>query len=108
MRGYPAPVQNPDMEEECQLASNGLYVGDAKAFCIEIKDGNPALEAHIVAATCSGAVHQRWGVDGWGRFYSKMDTTMCMSLLRNPWRMISYQCNWKEKRPWQSFYFTAP
>ena len=32
MLGYPAPVQNPDMEEECQLASNGLYVGDETGY----------------------------------------------------------------------------
>ncbi|MCC8363636.1 S8 family serine peptidase [Lysobacter sp. A6] len=90
------------------LGNERLHVGDAKAFCVEIKDGNPALEAHIVAATCTGAVHQRWGVDGWGRFYSRMNTTLCMTLLPNPWRMVSYQCQDAGRHPLQSFYFTAP
>lgn len=30
--GYPTPVQNDDMEEECQLAFNGIYVGDAEGY----------------------------------------------------------------------------
>ena len=29
--GFPAPLQNDDMEVECQLASHGLYAGDASA-----------------------------------------------------------------------------
>ena len=29
MLGYPSPVQNDKMEEECQLASNGVYIGNA-------------------------------------------------------------------------------
>jgi len=28
--GYPTPVQNPDMEMECQLASNGVNVGSSE------------------------------------------------------------------------------
>lgn len=32
MLGYPAPVQGPDMELECQLASNGLYCGDETGY----------------------------------------------------------------------------
>jgi len=31
--GYPAPVQGDDMEEECQLASNGVYVGSPAGYC---------------------------------------------------------------------------
>lgn len=30
--GFPAPVQSDGMELECQLASNGVYVGDAKGY----------------------------------------------------------------------------
>lgn len=30
--GYPSPVQNADMEVECQLASSGVYVGDADGY----------------------------------------------------------------------------
>jgi len=84
-----------------------LYVGDAKAFCIEVKDGNPALEAHVVAAACTGATHQRWSVDGWGRFRSAMNNDMCMSLWQKPWRMVTYQCQ-STKKPSQAFLFTAP
>ena len=29
--GYPDPVQGDEMEQECQLASNGIYCGDASA-----------------------------------------------------------------------------
>lgn len=32
MLGYPSPVQNADMEKECQLASNGVYVGTAEGY----------------------------------------------------------------------------
>lgn len=32
MGGYPVPVQGDLMELECQLASNGIYVGDAKGY----------------------------------------------------------------------------
>lgn len=32
MLGYPSPVQNDDMEEECQLASNGVYVGNPEGY----------------------------------------------------------------------------
>ena len=40
--GLPSPVQNADMERECQLASNGVYVGDSEGY----KDPRvPALEA---------------------------------------------------------------
>jgi hypothetical protein len=40
--GYPSPVQNADMEEECQLASNGVYVGNPEGY----KDPRvPALKA---------------------------------------------------------------
>ncbi len=30
--GYPSPVQNDDMEAECQLASNGVYVGNPEGY----------------------------------------------------------------------------
>ncbi|HMJ92847.1 MAG TPA: YwqG family protein [Allosphingosinicella sp.] len=30
--GWPRPVQNDDMELECQLASNGVYCGDASGY----------------------------------------------------------------------------
>lgn len=30
--GYPSPVQGNDMDLECQLASNGLYCGDASGY----------------------------------------------------------------------------
>jgi uncharacterized protein YwqG len=30
--GYPSPVQGNDMDLECQLASNGLYLGDATGY----------------------------------------------------------------------------
>ena len=30
--GYPDPVQNPDMDLECQLASHGLYLGDPTGY----------------------------------------------------------------------------
>jgi len=30
--GFPTPVQNDDMEEECQLASNGIYVGNPEGY----------------------------------------------------------------------------
>lgn len=30
--GLPAPIQGDEMELECQLASNGLYVGDATGY----------------------------------------------------------------------------
>ncbi|MFA6286060.1 MAG: YwqG family protein [Opitutaceae bacterium] len=32
MLGYPAPVQNDDMELECQLASKGIYVGTSAGY----------------------------------------------------------------------------
>lgn len=32
LSGYPYPIQNDQMENECQLASNGLYCGDGKAY----------------------------------------------------------------------------
>lgn len=32
MLGYPSPIQNPDMELDCQLASNGLYCGDETGY----------------------------------------------------------------------------
>ncbi|MBL9213586.1 MAG: DUF1963 domain-containing protein [Opitutaceae bacterium] len=32
MLGYPSPVQNADMELECQLASNGIYVGNPEGY----------------------------------------------------------------------------
>jgi uncharacterized protein YwqG len=30
--GYPTPIQNPGMEEQCQLASNGIYVGNSDGY----------------------------------------------------------------------------
>jgi uncharacterized protein YwqG len=30
--GHPSPVQGNDMDLECQLASNGIYLGDAKGY----------------------------------------------------------------------------
>lgn len=33
--GYPSPIQNDEMERECQLASNGVYLGDAKGYASE-------------------------------------------------------------------------
>jgi uncharacterized protein YwqG len=30
--GFPDPVQNPEMDEECQLVTNGLYLGDATGY----------------------------------------------------------------------------
>ncbi|HEY5994070.1 MAG TPA: YwqG family protein [Gallionellaceae bacterium] len=30
--GYPNPIQNDTMEIECQLASNGLYLGDSSGY----------------------------------------------------------------------------
>jgi uncharacterized protein YwqG len=30
--GFADPVQNPDMDEECQLVTSGLYVGDAAGY----------------------------------------------------------------------------
>lgn len=40
--GYPSPVQNADMEEECQFAANGINVGTAEGY----KDPRvPALKA---------------------------------------------------------------
>jgi uncharacterized protein YwqG len=30
--GYPNPIQNPDMHIECQLVTNGIYLGDAKGY----------------------------------------------------------------------------
>ncbi len=30
--GYAQPIQGDDMEEECQLASNGLYCGDSSGY----------------------------------------------------------------------------
>lgn len=40
--GYPTPVQNADMEEECQFAANGINVGTAEGY----KDPRvPALKA---------------------------------------------------------------
>lgn len=30
--GHPTPVQNPDMELECELASNGIYVGNPEGY----------------------------------------------------------------------------
>jgi hypothetical protein len=42
MGGYPQPIQGDGMELECQLASNGIYVGDPSGY----KDPRaPALEA---------------------------------------------------------------
>lgn len=42
--GYPSPVQNADMETECQLASNGIYVGTAEGYqdprVAELKGGS--------------------------------------------------------------------
>jgi uncharacterized protein YwqG len=32
MGGYPDVIQNPDMDEECELASNGIYLGDGKGY----------------------------------------------------------------------------
>lgn len=32
MLGYPSPVQGDEMELECQLASNGIYVGDPDGY----------------------------------------------------------------------------
>ncbi|MCH6259121.1 DUF1963 domain-containing protein, partial [Puniceicoccaceae bacterium K14] len=32
MFGYCSPVQNAEMDVECQLASNGLYLGDATGY----------------------------------------------------------------------------
>jgi uncharacterized protein YwqG len=32
MLGYPSPVQGADMETECQLASNGVYVGSPEGY----------------------------------------------------------------------------
>jgi uncharacterized protein YwqG len=32
MLGFPSPVQNDDMELECQLASNGIYVGNPEGY----------------------------------------------------------------------------
>jgi len=32
MGGYPDVIQNPDMAEECELVSNGIYLGDAKGY----------------------------------------------------------------------------
>lgn len=32
LAGYPEPIQNPDMELECELASNGLYCGNETGF----------------------------------------------------------------------------
>jgi len=41
MLGFPSPVQGDDMELECQLASNGIYVGNAEGY----KDSRvPALK----------------------------------------------------------------
>lgn len=33
--GYPAPVQNDDMERDCQLVTNGLYLGTETAYGTE-------------------------------------------------------------------------
>lgn len=30
--GFPDPVQNPEMDEECQLVTHGLYCGDASGY----------------------------------------------------------------------------
>jgi len=43
--GYPAPVQGDDMELECQLASHGLYCGDASGY------RDPRAEALRAGAT---------------------------------------------------------
>jgi len=32
MGGYPDAIQDPDMAEECELVSNGVYLGDAKGY----------------------------------------------------------------------------
>lgn len=32
MMGYPSPVQNTGMELECQLASNGIYIGNPEGY----------------------------------------------------------------------------
>ena len=32
MGGYPYPIQNDNMEEECQLVSGGVYCGDSEGF----------------------------------------------------------------------------
>jgi len=43
MGSYPSAVQSADMETECQLASNGLYLGDATGYndprAAELKEG---------------------------------------------------------------------
>ena len=43
MGSYASAVQNADMEMECQLASNGLYVGDSTGYhdprAAELKEG---------------------------------------------------------------------
>lgn len=43
MGGYPDPIQNPEMDEECQLVTHGLYCGDATGYqdprAAELKKG---------------------------------------------------------------------
>ncbi|RYD63060.1 MAG: DUF1963 domain-containing protein [Verrucomicrobiaceae bacterium] len=45
MGSYPSAVQSADMELECQLASNGLYLGDSTGYndprVAELKAGAP-------------------------------------------------------------------
>lgn len=36
MSGYPSPIQNDDMEEQCQLASGGVYCGNADGYRSEL------------------------------------------------------------------------
>ena len=32
MGGYPEPIQSAEMDLECQLVTNGLYLGDARGY----------------------------------------------------------------------------
>ena len=43
--GFPCPIQNDDMELECQLASNGIYLGSGEGYTSDkakaLADGSP-------------------------------------------------------------------
>ena len=90
--GYPAPVQGNDMDLECQLASNGIYCGNAEGYnCAQAQELEPGKADWILLMQLDSDddTGMMWGDMGKLYFWIKKDDLKNASF-ENCWMIL--QC----------------
>jgi uncharacterized protein YwqG len=90
--GFPDPVQNPEMDEECQLVTHGLYCGDATGYndprAAKLKEGARDWSL-LFQMDSDDDLHIMWGDAGMIYFWVHRDDARTLKF-ENTWVIL--QC----------------